>query len=1429
MTRFAAPIADQIWDQKYRFKEFDGTPIDLTVDDTWRRIAKALAAAEKPEDQSHYEQQFYEALEDFKFLPAGRIISGAGTGRDVTLFNCLDGATPILTAEYGLVPIGDVAGEIVTVMDGYGNWTPAPVLQHAEQPVASVLLRGGYNGRELRSIKATAGHRWLLEGVVEKTTNQLVAGDVLLRVKRNDVTDTEAYRAGVRHGIVYGDGSQTKESNALIRLCGEKDHLAPFFENSHWNQISAIEGDVAFYLPRHLDQGLKDLPKNASVSYLTGFLRGWMATDGCVNRYQAMISCGLEEAVWLRKYGAVAGMEVSCACKLTDETNYGKRKKDIYNVHFHRWTMIPEDFLLPKHRASFDTAGYAWKVAEIGEFSEPVPVFCPSVPTTGSMQLDMGIHTGNCFVMGTIPDSMSGIFDMLKEAALTMQQGGGIGYDFSTIRPRGAEVKGVAADASGPLTFMDCWDAMCRTVMSAGSRRGAMMATMRCDHPDIEAFIEAKRDASKLRMFNLSVLVTDAFMEAVKNEEWWPLKFNGQVYREVSAPALWDKIMRSTYDYAEPGVIFIDRINAMNPLNYCEEIASTNPSMPAGTMVHTKDGIVPIESLEGKEFFVKSLDGQWARAKCFLSSDSAEVLEIDFGGGKTVKSTKEHRWPVQVNGRYLKSYASDLRQGDRIPLNLNERLGLNNRGDLDYNDGLVAGIVFGDGSYNVRSDDGRAYMSVHCNKLDADLQKVVAEYFNVSAKPQSDEVVLNITKDAVVRGFVDKVGLTLGDKSRLPHTVWNSNDSFIAGFIDGLFSTDGCISDVSIQNVPITFTNKNAEVCREVALLLAFHGVNSNIRSSETEAFGSTFERTDVTIAHGNAIRFAKLFHLTCSRKQDRLYDHLKSEKRDHVSSSHQVVKSVKSAGEHRVWDISVYHDQHVFPSEWCYTGNCGEQPLPPYGACLLGSINLTRLIAHPFTDKAFLKQQHLADLVHTAVRMLDNVIDISNFPLPQQAAEAHNKRRIGLGVTGLADALLMLGITYGSDDAVRFTNDVMSAIAREAYRESARLAQEKGAFPLFDRDAYLAHPYIQQFDEQTRDSISAYGLRNSHLTSIAPTGTISLLAGNVSSGIEPVFAYHYTRKVLQNDGSKTEEEVEDYAYGMYRRIHTDRGEMLPDYFVSAQTLDPAAHVRMQAAAQKWVDSSISKTVNCPEDISFEDFKAVYQMAYDMGCKGCTTYRPNDVTGSVLSVEPAKPVTASMEEAQSLEDPRPGAETWADTHARMQTATLAERPENLHGNTYKLKWPGSAHAIYVTINDDEHDNPFEIFINSKDTEHFSWTVALTRMVSAVFRRGGDVRFVSEELKAVFDPRGGAWVGGKYIPSVLAAIGGIIERHMDNKVMRVHVGGVVRGNEQEPLMGEQPSGAVAPMSSKPCPKCGSYSTKNESGCFQCLECGESKCG
>ena len=704
--------------------------------------------------------------------------------------------------------------------------------------------------------------------------------------------------------------------------------------------------------------------------------------------------------------------------------------------------------------------------------------FLPAGRILAGAGADRSVTLFNCFVMGAIPDSMDGIFSGLREAALTLQQGGGIGYDFSTLRPKGALVKGVGADASGPVSFMEVWDAMCRTIMSAGSRRGAMMATLACDHPDIEDFIDAKRESGRLTMFNLSVLVTDTFMEAVTRDADWDLKFDGKIYRTVKARELWDRITRATYEYAEPGVIFIDRINAQNNLGYCETIHATNP---------------------------------------------------------------------------------------------------------------------------------------------------------------------------------------------------------------------------------------------------------------------------------------------------------------------------------------------------------CGEQPLPPYGACLLGSINLAQLVKNPFGADAALDEDELARLTTTAIRFLDDIIDVSRFPLPEQQAEAKAKRRIGLGVTGLADALIFCRTRYGSAESIVLIERWLKVLSHAAYRASAELAKEKGAFPLFDAHEFLKRPHIMALPEDIRVQIAAHGIRNGLLTSIAPTGTISLFAGNVSSGIEPVFAYTYTRKILKADGTRIEEDVSDYAYRKFRALFGE-DTALPDYFVNAQELSPNEHLAVQAAAQKYIDSSISKTINVPVDISFEAFKDVYRHAYEMGCKGCTTYRPSEARGSVLAVTPAQ-APAPPESVAEVLPPIVSPRMREEGGVVYMTQPL-DRPEVLIGQTYKIKWADLDHAFYITINDVEKDGrrrPFEIFINSKNMEHYAWTVALTRMISAVFRRGGDVSFVVDEMKAVFDPRGGQWMNAHYVPSILAAIGEVIERHL------VAIGFMTpredHAHDDAHAVAVNAEGAPA----RYCPRCGQPGLVKVEGCDTCVSCGYSRCG
>ena len=1051
----------------------------------------------------------------------------------------------------------------------------------------------------------------------------------------------------------------------------------------------------------------------------------------------------------------------------------------------------------------------------------------------------------NCFVMGTIPDSMGGIFDNLKEAALTMQQGGGIGYDFSTIRPKGADVKGVAADASGPLSFMDVWDAMCRTIMSAGSRRGAMMATLRCDHPDIEDFISAKQDPARLRMFNLSVLVTDDFMDAVKEDRDWDLIFDGQVMKTVNARYLWDAITRSTFEYAEPGVIFIDRINQQNNLAYCETIAATNPCVTAQTWVQTDKGARQVAELIGQPF-IAMVDGvaHESGPSGFFATGIKPVKRLTTRCGRSLRLTADHlvRKVVQKTRWRLKTEwvaTGALRSGDEIMTHDHRRADFETRHEDER--GYLLGLLIGDGVIR----DDKTLISVWPKAAcgngapppDSMMERVetllrglphradFAGWQSVAERGEYRIGTAALTKLAV------EYGLDRGHKT-LTADIEKARPAFGAAVLRGLFDADGSVQGSQAKGVSVRLAQSDLPLLERAQRMLGRLGINSAIYKDRRVAGQSllpdgkggqahylTKAQHELVISGENLKAFHDHIGFADIEKERRLAVALSGYKR--VLNRERftaVVADVADDGTAEVYDVQV-PGVNAFDANGLYVHNCGEQPLPPYGACLLGSINLAKLVWHPFEEgRAHVCETALRALVTTAVRMMDNVVDVSRFPLEEQQAEAQAKRRIGLGVTGLADALLMVGLRYGSVEAAAQTERWLKAIAEAAYLASADLAAEKGAFPLFEVEPFLNSGSLQGMSADVIEAIREKGIRNALLTSIAPTGTISLYAGNVSSGIEPVFAYSYTRKVLQKDGSRIEEEVVDYAVQMWRDIHGDAP--LPDHFVNAQTLAPLEHVRMQAAAQKWVDSSISKTINCPEDISFEGFKEVYMAAWDQGCKGCTTYRPNDVTGSVLSIsanekeaEKAAPVFDLVEDA--------GGEV-------VYMSEPLDRPDGLEGSTYKLKWPDSEHAIYITINDiviNGHRRPFEVFINSKNMEHFAWTVALTRMISAVFRRGGDVSFVVEELKAVFDPRGGAWMKGKYVPSILAAIGGVIEQHMV-AIGFIEEGGHLKAdphpNAEAIAVGDRPKGPA-------CPSCGQFAVQMVEGCKTCVECGFSKCG
>lgn len=795
--------------------------------------------------------------------------------------------------------------------------------------------------------------------------------------------------------------------------------------------------------------------------------------------------------------------------------------------------------------------------------------------------------TINCTVSNTIHDSMHGILQGVYEGGITLSAGCGIGYDFTTLRPRHAYVAGVGAKTSGALSFMNIYDSMCFTVASAGGRRGAQMGTLDVRHPDIEAFITAKREDGRLRQFNLSVLITDEFMRAVDNDEEWKLIFpvnpkedmqgkesvwadwpvtdgyqinpsTGQVrcrvYKTVRALDLWNSIMESNYNFAEPGFILIDRYNTENNNWFCENIRATNPCFTGETLVWTDKGQKRFSDLAEDGSSVNVLT-QLPNGKLVYSEmtnprktqKDAAIVRVHFDDGTFVDCTPSHKI-------FLKSgegkEAQSLNAGDRIESVYRYRA--NQKGYLRLSNGADAPL-----EHHIPFRDIPNGYEVH----------------------HKDEIKSH--------NYPDNLELLEGSEHRKLHMEGANNPS-------------------------IRFPERNVLLQRD-------HSGKNNGRY-----------RNDIDDDKLKELRDQGLSFLTIANQvgcsEYTVMKRLGWER----PSNHRVVRVEKLDIKTDVYCGTVKETGKFFiavaENNGILVSNCGEQGLPPYGACLLGSINLTHFVVRPFEQDAYFDEELFVRVVKLFTRMLDNVVGLNGLPLEKQREEIRAKRRHGMGYFGLGSALAMLRMKYGSEESVEFTRNVTRKLAVAGLWTGVQLAKEKGEAPILKkvfmehsgqkgRDLLLQSGYMKRLakhEPRLVQAIREFGLRFTHHSSIAPTGTMSLSFGNnASNGIEPSFAHEYERNIIR-EGRNAKEAVKVYSYEalLYRSIHGQDAK-LPDYFSTTDDISPEDHIKIQAAAQEWIDSSISKTVNVPSDISFEDFKNVYRLGYQKGCKGVSTFRFN--------------------------------------------------------------------------------------------------------------------------------------------------------------------------------------------------------------------------
>ena len=942
----------------------------------------------------------------------------------------------------------------------------------------------------------------------------------------------------------------------------------------------------------------------------------------------------------------------------------------------------------------------------------------------GALEHKPATSTINCTVSGTIRDSMDDILRKVHEAGLTLKAGCGIGYEHSTLRPRGAYVSGAGAYTSGPLSFMDIYDKMCFTVSSAGGRRGAQMGTFDVGHPDVMEFIRAKRESGRLRQFNLSLLITDEFMAAVRENCDWKLAFpinraeieteqpdlsdaskfvwrewpvhDGyivneeglvacKVYKTLPARRMWDVIMTSTYDFAEPGFILIDRVNEMNNNWWCENIRATNPCVTADTRLATQYGLVRIGDLCDARVDIQATVERRAlgddkrgvtvrpAVPAFMTSPSADVYRVTTEAGYEIKATEWHDFYTTRGKVKLK----DLKPGDELLI----QSGKGQFGGCGHEElGVVLGLITGDGHVTNRGK-GKQAAVVNLWGADRECAKRIVSYVNGmiagwAATPRNYRVravavpernLVMIRSVILMRYLTQFFGVTANCKTAVPEIIWRGNEACVKGYLRGLFQSDGTVntSGNAGTSCSVRLASSHPSLLKDVQMLLANLGVFSRVLKRRdagerllpdgkggVKAYPCKADY-ELIVDGESRERFMGEIGFLTDAKNGKYEQWVEGKALRKSQSFTSRIAEITYVGKDAVFDTT-QHDHNTVIFNGIVTGQCGEQPLPPYGSCLLGSVNLTRFVREPFTDRAKFDWNEYREVVKVFTRMLDNVVEVNGLPLEKQREEILRKRRHGMGYLGLGSTMTLMGMKYGSPESIRFTEEVSREMALAGWEAGLELAREKGPAPIMNEGFKVTKEMLKKRPEMARDGwkagdripgrilhakysrymqrvaeiapklveeLAETGCRFTHHTSIAPTGTISLsLANNASNGIEPSFAHFYFRNVIR-DGKKTKEKIDVYSFELlaYRELvnpkakpgSTAEGEKLPEYFIASEDITPKEHVEVQAAAQKWVDSSISKTANVPTDFPYEKFKDIYLYAHEKGLKGCTTFRFN--------------------------------------------------------------------------------------------------------------------------------------------------------------------------------------------------------------------------
>ncbi len=1108
--------------------------------------------------------------------------------------------------------------------------------------------------------------------------------------------------------------------------------------------------------------------------------------------------------------------------------------------------------------------------------------FFPNSPTFTGAGTPLG-QLAACFVL-PISDDMGrksdGIFQTLRDAALIQQTGGGNGFSFSRLRPKGDAVASSAGVATGPVGFLRVYDVAFGEVAQGGTRRGANMAVLRVDHPDIEQFITCKAEEGHIANFNISVGITDTFMQAVEADADFSLVSprDGRVWRTVRARDLFDKIVTYAHHNGEPGALFLDAANRSNPVPHLYELAATNPCVPGDTLVATPDGWRRADTIrQGDEICTVLGTGRVERVEV---NPNVQTYRVSLSDGSSLRATAAHQFHVRDSrtkffeprrldqlspGDWVRVYKGALPNNPVPPTSA----------DLtDREHGFLAGVLVGDGCYTPHALSVNVVrLSTHAD--DTEWNEILLQafrrvgvtkmysYVNVGSR----SMMMDPKPGRIITDWVKALALkpARGPEKELPAAYINSNAEFLTGLLDGLFSTDGSV-DLQSNHPMLRFHTSSPELARQIRLILLMFGVHARIAKSERKRYeldGRVIRhdrpKYDVVISGQSMGRFVEQIHLSHPAKQQRLVEAALRSNFTGGNWAAQVI-AVEPAGIETVYDL--YEPQSdTWITEGYVSRGCGEQWLGPYENCCLGSVNLAQHV----TSEGRVDWDKLRESVVVSTRFLDNVVDANKYvpAVPQLRESALRARRIGLGIMGLGDLMYALDVRYGSAEGQEFAAQIMEFVRYHCMLTSIELAQERGPFlaikgSIYDPGDLKWQPPVPlaphrhdwgrpALDWQTVvEGIKRHGIRNAAQTTVAPTGTIGTVASCEGYGCEPVFALAYTRTVKDNGRDLKLTYTSPLFEKALERAGVDEAtrarignevsvtgscqhlvevpEAIRQVFVVSSDITAEEHVRMQAAIQAFVDNSISKTINFGTSATVEDVAQAYRLAWHLGCKGLTVY----VTGSRQEVVLETKATAENKGSKGESGPlSPGTPALLPAHAAKRP-----RPSALPGYTYRKETPlGTA---YITVNINGGSQPFEVFMNvgKAGSDVAAVSEALGRLISLVLRLPSPLD-PTERLKQMIDQLAGIGggrsmgFGANRVRSLPDAIAQVLREHL-NSSQESEEGEAGESTPYAPAAEQLP----LPMADRPigdlCPDCGQATFIPTEGCRKCHACGYSEC-